>query len=63
MSDSNPPAMSEAAQAVADSKIPPGDEYEEIREQVRHNDALTRNYLLRGPTAQQINMVLGWFAS
>jgi hypothetical protein len=27
--------LSEAAQAVADSKIPPGDEYEEIREQVR----------------------------
>jgi hypothetical protein len=24
-----------AAEAVADSKVPPGDEYEEIREQVR----------------------------
>ena len=34
MSDGSPP-LSEAAQAVADSKIPPGDEYEEIREQVR----------------------------
>ena len=34
MSDA-PPPLSEAAQAVADSKIPPGDEYEEIREQVR----------------------------
>lgn len=34
MSDASPP-LSEAAQAVADSKIPPGDEYEEIREQVR----------------------------
>lgn len=35
MSDAPSPALSEAAQAVADSKIPPGDEYEEIREQVR----------------------------
>jgi len=36
MSDAPSPALSEAAQAVADSKIPPGDDYEEIREQVRH---------------------------
>lgn len=35
MSDGSPP-LSEAAQAVADSKIPPGDEYEEIREQDRY---------------------------
>lgn len=35
MSEAPSPALSEAAQAVADSKIPPGDEYEEIREQVR----------------------------
>ena len=34
MSDAPPPQLSENAQAVADSKIPPGDEYEEIREQV-----------------------------
>ena len=35
MDDHPNPPLSEAAQAVADSKIPPGDEYEEIREQVR----------------------------
>jgi len=35
MSDHPNPPLSEAAQAVADSKIPPGDDYEEIREQVR----------------------------
>jgi hypothetical protein len=35
MADHPNPPLSEAAQAVADSKIPPGDEYEEIREQVR----------------------------
>jgi hypothetical protein len=35
MADHSNAPLSEAAQAVADSKIPPGDEYEEIREQVR----------------------------
>ena len=31
---SAPPIPTDAAAAVADSKIPPGDEYEEVREQV-----------------------------
>jgi hypothetical protein len=32
-----PPQPMSAAAAVADSKNPPGDDYEEIREQVRHH--------------------------
>eukprot|EP00429_Kryptoperidinium_foliaceum_P012469 CAMPEP_0176046520 /NCGR_PEP_ID=MMETSP0120_2-20121206/23099_1 /TAXON_ID=160619 /ORGANISM="Kryptoperidinium foliaceum, Strain CCMP 1326" /LENGTH=141 /DNA_ID=CAMNT_0017379931 /DNA_START=997 /DNA_END=1422 /DNA_ORIENTATION=- len=36
MADNQNQPLSEAAQAVADSKIPPGDEYEEIREQDRY---------------------------
>jgi hypothetical protein len=30
-----PEAQSAAAAAIADARIPPGDDYEEIREQVR----------------------------
>ncbi len=32
-----PPQPMSAAAAVADAKNPPGDDYEEIREQVRHH--------------------------
>ena len=41
MSENPSPApLSDTAQAVADSKLSPGDEYEEIREQVGSLDRL-----------------------
>jgi hypothetical protein len=36
-----PEAQSAAAAAIADARIPPGDDYEEIREQVRIKSIMT----------------------